>query len=140
MIDELDDRWILPLRGAKVARAARETDGGLVLGLDSGGRIAVGPAGSLSRGPLRAPGVTVRPVADLTETEVAALAGATVLSAVAFKAGSLRIVLDSGMHLGIKAVGGHRPVAVDVPGSGSFVHDGSSWAVTASAEGRAAQS
>jgi hypothetical protein len=96
-MQELEDRWILPLRGHTVTRI--EPGAQTVFVLDSGVRIIVGEHAYFTDGPL---GVTetVRPeLAELDPDEVRKSIGTHVVSAVAFKSGALRIVLKDGRHL-----------------------------------------
>lgn len=89
----MDDRVILPLRGTKVA--AVDVAEQVTITLDSGARITVGADARLTRGPITAPGAEVRTLADAAPV----LAGATVVSAVRFASGALRMVFANGWHL-----------------------------------------
>ncbi|MFB6813356.1 DUF6188 family protein [Streptomyces sp. NPDC056347] len=92
---EHSDRWVLNLRGRRVARATLARN--LVLSLDSGWDVVVEPPALLSHGPVRTnPGV---PLAPASRSMASQLLGASVLSAVAFKSGALRMVFDAGPHL-----------------------------------------
>ncbi|MFE0511067.1 DUF6188 family protein [Streptomyces sp. NPDC058964] len=91
------DRWNLSLQGMPVTRISTEIR--LVLSLHSDWEIAVEAPVRLSHGPVHVgPSVLLNP-----ETESIApaleLLGARVLSAVAFKSGTLRLVFDTGHHL-----------------------------------------
>lgn len=86
---EHEDRWVLGLRGLRVTEA--RYDRRLVLVLGAGWEVALGGAVRRSLG-----GVHLGRVVPLAPES---LVGATVLSAVAFKSGTLRLVLDTGQHL-----------------------------------------
>jgi hypothetical protein len=94
---EYEDRWVLNLRGLSIARIS--VDFRLTLTLDAGWEIVLEGPAQLSSGPGRAsPAVLLTP----RSREVAAvlpLFGATVLSTVAFRSGTLRMVFDNGAHL-----------------------------------------
>lgn len=98
---ELDDRWILPLRGATLTAIDIGEQVGFVL--DSGVRIVVGYGAYLSHGPIAVREVDARTLARWDRDVIAASVGARVLSAVGFKSGALRIVLSSGWHLNVTA-------------------------------------
>jgi hypothetical protein len=94
---ELDDRWILNLRGSRIVRTSLDLR--LKLTLDSGWEVALAGPVLLSSGPL---GARRTARLDLQTQDVAAphhLRGAEVCSAVAFKTGSLRMVFNTGTHL-----------------------------------------
>ncbi|MGV9268877.1 DUF6188 family protein [Kitasatospora sp. NPDC003701] len=92
---EHKDRWVLNLRGTGVAGI--RTGFRLTLALHAGWDVVLEAPARLSPGPLDgSPGP--RPFAGARDL-VAALSGATVLSAVAFKSGALRMVFDSGARL-----------------------------------------
>ncbi|MFB7381918.1 DUF6188 family protein [Kitasatospora purpeofusca] len=101
LLTEHDDRWIMNLRGQDVTRIS--IDHQLTLLLDSGARITLGCPFELTQGANR----TDEPVVlDPGIQDVAAalgLFGAEVLSAVAFKTGSMRLVFDNGCHLNSRA-------------------------------------
>ena len=109
---ELPDRWLLPLRGSQVV--------GINLGenvaflLDSSVRIIVGYGACFTRGGLRAPGVEPVTLAQRDGSEIQRSVGTTVLSAVGFKIGAMRIVFDNGWFLtvGIKDKESFVPAAV----------------------------
>lgn len=94
---EHENRWILNLRGMSVAKIS--VDFRLVLALDSDWDVALEAPVNLSHGTAHAhPSVILKPASQ----DVAAalvLFGAKVLSAVAFKSGTLRLVFDTGHHL-----------------------------------------
>lgn len=94
---EHEDRWVLNLRGVRVSRVS--IDFRLTLTLNSGWEVALEAPARLSSGSVRTdPGVLLTP-----ETQDVAVAlplfGLTVLSAVAFKSGTLRMVFEEGTHL-----------------------------------------
>ncbi|MFF3561334.1 DUF6188 family protein [Streptomyces sp. NPDC002574] len=94
---EHEDRWILSLRGLSVAKIG--VDYRLVLDLDSDWEVAFESPVDLSHRTAQAtPSVLLTPESQ----DVAAaltLFGAHVLSAVAFKSGTLRLVFDTGHRL-----------------------------------------
>jgi hypothetical protein len=94
---EHKDRWLLNLRGLSVARIS--IDFQLTLTLAADWEVVVEAPARLSHGSVRAnPAVLLTPESQ----DVAAalpLFGATILSAVAFKSGALRVVFDNGTHL-----------------------------------------
>lgn len=93
---EHDDRWILNLRGMRVTRIS--VDFRLVLVLDSGWEVTLEAPVSLSQGTARtSPSELLKPESQDMAAALA-LFGAKLLSAVAFKSGTLRLVFDTG-HL-----------------------------------------
>ena len=103
---ELPDRWILPLRDCQVT--AVDWDDDVRFRLDPPGEIVVGSAALVTEGPRTAPEAHPVTLSHLGPDEVQRCVGSKVLSAVGFKNGALRVVLDNGWHL-------------DVPSSGPFV-------------------
>src|SRR5204862_1657885 len=99
---ELDDRWLLPYRGMQVIQIRVSYQ--LTLLLDQGVQVDIETEALLTKGSLRAPDATPTRLVPETQDVVPALAlfGATALSTVAFKSGSLRLVFNTGMHLNIK--------------------------------------
>ncbi|MFI7368413.1 DUF6188 family protein [Streptomyces sp. NPDC050149] len=98
-IDSEPDRWVLRgLRSTPVLAVTGAPDGSrLDLTLGAGTRlVVVGPV-RITHGPATAP----EPV-DLPAGETDTLIGATVLSAVAFRSGSLRLVFSTGHHLNVR--------------------------------------
>ncbi|MGW1710615.1 DUF6188 family protein [Streptomyces sp. NPDC002206] len=94
---EHDDRWVLSLRGMSVTKIS--VDFRLVLVLDSDWEIALEAPVNLSHGTVHAnPSVLLKPESQDVAAALA-LFGAKVLSAVAFKSGTLRLVFDTGHHL-----------------------------------------
>lgn len=112
MIEELEDRWTLGLRGTQVLAVAQESHpSACTVTLAGGVDLTVNGPVRLTRGPVTAPGVA--PNQQLDE-----LVGATVLSSVAFKSGVLRIVFSTGHHLNVR---GDKPeVAVQIRKPGDF--------------------
>jgi hypothetical protein len=105
-ISELPDRWILPLRDSEVT--AVDWDDDVRFRLDPPGEIIVGLGALVTNGPRSAPGADPTTLGQLGPDEVQRCVGSRVFSAVGFKNGALRVVLDNGWHL-------------DVPSSGPFV-------------------
>ncbi|MER5783297.1 DUF6188 family protein [Streptomyces mobaraensis] len=101
MIEELDDRWLIRLRGVPVVAATQTSDGrGLTVTFGSGAVLTTSGPTLLTDGPATAPGAVALPT-----QEVVSLIGSTVLSAVAFKFGSLRMVFSTGHHLNVRSTG-----------------------------------
>ena len=130
---EHEDRWILSLRGLSVTRIGVDFQLTLTLGLDVTWQVVLETPFQLSHGSVHAnPGLLLTPESQ----DVAAalpLFGATVLSAVAFKSGGLRVVFDNGIHLTCSAdpafeawnVGGPQGWRfVSTPGGGLAVWPG----------------
>ena len=109
---ELDDRWILPLRGSLVTEVGWGDR--VRFRLDPPGEIAVGPGALLTKGPFTAPGAEVTTLGELGPDGSQRAVGARIRSAVAFKSGALRIVLDNGWHLNVRAAGTFVPASVTV--------------------------
>lgn len=109
-LTELPDRWILPLRGSRVTDI--EWDDSVRFQLDPPGEIVVGPSALFTSGPRTAPGVDARTLSQLGQGEVRQSVGARILSAVGFKNGALRIVLDNGWHLNVRSTGPFVPASV----------------------------
>ncbi|MFE2302625.1 DUF6188 family protein [Streptomyces sp. NPDC059445] len=94
---EHGDRWILDLRGKKVTKII--VDFRLVLVLDSDWEVVLEAPLTLARGPIHTnPSVLLNPESQDVAAALA-LFGANVLSVVAFKSGTLRLVFDTGHHL-----------------------------------------
>ncbi|PWI05578.1 hypothetical protein DIZ27_38510 [Streptomyces sp. NWU339] len=94
---EHEDRWVLNLRAMSVTKIT--VDFRLVLALDSDWEVALEAPVDLSHGTARAnPSVLLNPESQDVAGALA-LFGANVLSAVAFKSGTLRLVFDTGHHL-----------------------------------------
>ncbi len=111
-MNELADRWILPLRDSVVT----DVDWGdaVQFRLDPPGTITVGPGALLSHGPASAPGADARTLGQLGQDSVRGCVGSRVLSAVGFKNGALRVVFDNEWHLNVRADG--PPTAVVTAG------------------------
>ncbi len=118
---ELGDRWLLGWRGLRVEQL--RVDYRLVLMLGDACELAVEQPGVVSVGGVRAP--DARPVPVVPETaDVAAalpLLRATVLSSVAFKTGTLRVVFDSGHHLEVKPSADYEAWTGTGPGTAKWV-------------------
>ncbi|MET7312451.1 DUF6188 family protein [Streptomyces sp. NPDC005571] len=94
---EHDDRWVLSLRGMSVTKIS--VDFRLVLVVGSDWEIALEAPVNLSHGTVHAnPSVLLKPESQDVAAALA-LFGASVLSVVAFKSGTLRLVFDTGHHL-----------------------------------------
>jgi hypothetical protein len=112
--EELDDRWILGLRGSQVVSVSEGVEHhGVALMLDLEARIAVEGPAFLSYGAASAPGAV-----PLFGEEWRVLVGAAVVSAIAFKSGALRAVFSTGHHLNVK--GGWPGLAVRVQKPNEF--------------------
>ncbi|MDF3147701.1 MULTISPECIES: DUF6188 family protein [unclassified Streptomyces] len=94
---EHEDRWTLNLRGMRVTKIS--VDCRLVLALDSDWEIALEAPVNLADGTVHAnPSVLLEPESQDVAAALA-LFGAKVLSAIAFRSGTLRLVFDTGHHL-----------------------------------------
>lgn len=120
-VDEFPDRWVLPLRGSCITGVG--WDDKVRFLLDPPGEIAVGPGAVLSEGPLTAPGAEAKTLDELGQEEVQRAVGALILSAVGFKNGALRVVLDSGWHLNVRESGTFVPASVNVGESLTWSRD-----------------
>jgi hypothetical protein len=98
---ELDDRWVLPLRGSSVT--AIDVGENVVFSLDSGVRVIIGDGAYFTQGSIKAPDADVRTVREWGADVVGRAVGAKVLSAVGFKSGALRVVLSSGWQLNVSS-------------------------------------
>ncbi|WP_223281198.1 DUF6188 family protein [Streptomyces antnestii] len=116
---EHEDRWILNLRGMSVTRIS--VDFRLVLALDSDWEIALEAPVNLSHGTVHAnPSVLLNPESQDVAAALA-LFGAKVLSAVAVKSGTLRLVFDTGHHLNCSSDPSFEAWQVTGPAGWSFV-------------------
>jgi hypothetical protein len=116
---EHEDRWILNLRGRGVAGIA--VDHRLTLALDEGWEVVLEAAARLSSGSaLTDPGVLVVPETQ-DVAAVLPLFGRKVVSAVAFKSGTLRMVFEDGTHLTCPADAAFEPWQITGPGGWRFV-------------------
>jgi hypothetical protein len=107
---ELSDRWILPLRGSRVTQIGWGDS--VRFQLEPPGEVTVGPGALFTEGPTAAPGTEAKTLGQLGHDEVEHSRGAQILSAVAFKNGALRVVLDNGWHLNIRAAEPFVPASV----------------------------
>ncbi|WP_425264159.1 DUF6188 family protein [Streptomyces caeruleatus] len=106
--------WILGLRGLPVTAVRHTGDPPRrVLALAAGAELTFDAAADLTHGSASAPGAVSVPAEQWAE-----LVGATVLSAVAFTSGGLRVVFDSGHHLNVR--GGDPELVVRVRKPGDF--------------------
>jgi hypothetical protein len=96
---ELDDRWVLAMRGLTVSAASIDQRCGKIR-LSGEAEMAFSAPAYLTQGPL-ATSASARPgeVYEEGSRSISELEGARLLSAVAFKSGSLRMVFSSGTHL-----------------------------------------
>lgn len=94
---EHEDRWILNLRGMKVTKIS--VDSRLMLALDADWEIALETPVNLSHGTVHANASVLLNPESQDVAAALALFGAKVLSAVAFKSGTLRVTFDTGHHL-----------------------------------------
>jgi Family of unknown function (DUF6188) len=115
VIQELEDRWILGLRGSCVDSVSRGAE--LTVGLDTGVQIKVGGSALLTIGPVTVPGAALTQVSDVPRDQLEQLVGARVLSAVAFKSGSLRVVFSTRYHLNVRSADPAATAEILKPGS-----------------------
>ncbi|MCX4962402.1 DUF6188 family protein [Streptomyces virginiae] len=96
MIEDLGDRWRIGLRGSPVLAVSRTE---AALSVTFAGEVVLTVAGPvlLTDGPETAPGAVA-----VAGEEWGRLVGATVLSAIVFKYGSLRLVFSTGHHLNVR--------------------------------------
>lgn len=100
-LTDLEDRWLLPFRGLTVTQVVVDFEFGLILGGDA--RLSIATTAELgwaARGE-RSDSVELHP----ERQDVAAgldLFNTSVLSAVAFKSGGLRLVFDDGHLLRVR--------------------------------------
>jgi hypothetical protein len=114
-MNELADRWILPLRGSRVTGI--DWGENIQFLLDPAGEITVGLGALLSHGAASAPGADVKTLSEFGQDAVQRCVGSVVLSAVGFKNGALRIVFDNGWHLNVRPGEPHVAAAVTFAGS-----------------------
>jgi Family of unknown function (DUF6188) len=118
---ELDDRWLLGWRGLRVEQL--RVDYRLVLMLGQACELAVEQPGVVAVGGVRSP--DARPVSVVPQTgDVAAalpLLHTTVLSSIAFKTGTLRVVFDSGHHLEVHPSADYEAWTAAGPGTAKWV-------------------
>lgn len=120
MTKELEDRWILGLRGLPVVAISQAAEHpGLTVALAGGATLViVGPV-RLTHGPATAPGVAALPVEEFQR-----LVGATVVSAIVFKSGSLRAVFSTGHHLNVGKCAPGRLIRIQKPGEFDMSYQG----------------
>ncbi|MFJ8743244.1 DUF6188 family protein [Embleya sp. NPDC127516] len=107
---EYPDRWILNLRGRRVAKVALEPHP--AVSLDSEWEVVLKCPALLSHGSaLTNPGLPLTPTSRSIASQLLAT---SVLSAVAFKSGALRMVFDAGLHL--KCPAGSAEAAWEITG------------------------
>lgn len=95
---EHEDRWLLNLRGLKVTRISVDLQ--LTLTIGSDWHVVLETSAHLSHGPGRNDSPVFRLVPESQDVAPALpLFGAKVLSAVAFKSGTLRLMFDNGVQL-----------------------------------------
>ena len=109
-VTELEDRWILPLRGDTITRI--EAGEQAVFVLDSGVHIIVGEQAYFTAGPVTAPEAVKTELGQVDPARLQSSVGARVVSAIGFKSGALRIVLDNGWHLNVGRAQPLVPAAV----------------------------
>jgi hypothetical protein len=115
---ELPDRWILPLRWSRVTRV--DWNDRVRLQLDPPGEIVVGSGALFTHGPATGPGVDAKSLGQMGRDEVQLAVGARILSAVGFKNGALRVVLDNGWHLNVRSAPPFVPASVTFGESGAW--------------------
>lgn len=117
---EHEDRWILGLRGLTVTKIS--VDYQLSFLLESDAWVVLEGPCRLAQG--SAAGDVPQEMLDPQRQDVAAalaLFGAKVMSAVAFKTGSLRLVFDNGLHLNCRADPSFEAWQVTGPGGWRLV-------------------
>ena len=112
MVEELEDRWILGLRGSSLVAISHAQDYPEIVATTLDGAVLTirGPV-HLAYGPATAPSAV-----ELPARELDGLVGATVVSAIAFKSGSLRIVFNTGHHLSVRGYEPEVEVRIQSPG------------------------
>jgi hypothetical protein len=118
---ELPDRWILPLRDSEVT--AVDWDDEVRFRLDPAGEIIVGLGALVTEGPRTAPEARPATLSQLGPDEVQRCVGSRVLSAVGFKNGALRVVLDNGWHLDVPSTGPFVPASISAGESVTWSRD-----------------
>ncbi|MEU9321410.1 DUF6188 family protein [Streptomyces sp. NPDC048295] len=139
---EHEDRWILNLRGWGVAGIT--VDYRLTLALGEGWEVVLETPARLSSGPARTnPGVLLVPETQ-DVAAVLPLFGTKVVSAVAFKSGTLRMVFEDGTHLTCPADAAFEAWQIAGPGGWRFVSlpggDLAVWSASAANENPQGQS
>ncbi|WP_442802370.1 DUF6188 family protein [Streptomyces sp. CMB-StM0423] len=124
MTEELGDRWILGLRGSPVVSVSVSQASDyqeLALMLDCGAGLTIRGPVSLTHGAVSAPGAV-----PLLGEEWQKLVGATIVSAVAFKSGALRVVFSTGHHLNVRAGRPETMVRIQRPDKFDWSYHGGS--------------
>ncbi|MET8630592.1 DUF6188 family protein [Kitasatospora sp. NPDC004669] len=114
-MSELADRWILPLRGHRVVDIAWGDDVRFVL--EPSGEVIVGCGALWTEGPVTAPGARPATLDQCEKGQIQQATGASILSAVGFKSGALRVVFSNGWHLNVKSEGPFVPASVKSSGT-----------------------
>ena len=119
--EEMDDRWLLGWRGLRVEEIRVDFRLLLLFGRDV--ELAVEQRASVSLGGLKAPGADALVLTPETGdvAGVLPLLRATVLSSVAFKSGTLRIVFSTGHHLNVEPSEQFEAWTAAGPGSSRLV-------------------
>jgi hypothetical protein len=117
LIEELEDRWILPFRSKRVEQIRIDHRLGLLL--DSDAEVTLEGPATLTQGPITAPGAAPAELSPENRTVAPALAllHTVVLSAVAFKSGALRLVFSNAMLLNVSPDTQHEAWTASGPGS-----------------------
>jgi hypothetical protein len=112
---ERERSWLLPYRHRRVVDV--RLGDRITIVLEGDVRVEFTTA-TLTRGSLRAPGAVPLPIAPggAHLADVLSLAGAGVASSVAFKDGSLRLVVSTGVHLNIRPFAGDGEWSARGPG------------------------
>ncbi|MEU8465436.1 DUF6188 family protein [Streptomyces sp. NPDC029003] len=111
MIEDLGDRWRIGLRGTPVLAVSR-TEQALSVTFADGTELTVSGPVLLTEGPATAPGA-----GPVTGDGWDRLVGATVLSAVAFRTGALRLVFGTGHHLNVRGAEPGTRASLHRPGA-----------------------
>ncbi len=114
---ELEDRWLLPYRRMQVVQIRVSYQ--LTLLLDSGAQLVVETEDLLTDGAAAGPNAEPAHLVPARQevTPALALFGTEILSAVAFKSGSLRLVFSTGAHLSVTADAQYEAWGAHGPGS-----------------------
>jgi hypothetical protein len=131
-LTELADRWVLPFGGLTVTQVVVDFEFTLVLGEDC--RVSIATLGRAA-GNMKPEITELRPERQDVAAGLA-LFTASVVSAVAFKSGALRIVFDDGHMLTVAADPVHEAWKANGPGPGGHRH----LAATAPRSGRGQRS
>jgi hypothetical protein len=120
LLEELDDRWILGLRGSRIEAISR--DMGLTMYLDTGAEITVSGSAVVSKGAIGS-NTTAVYITDVSDEQLRRLVGASILSAIAFKSGTLRVVLSTGQHINTRSSDREVTAKVRQPGRFEWSHN-----------------